>query len=118
MKTNKILYWTFTILISLWMLLQGVLFTFMQDTIVPVFEGLGFPLWLIAPLGVAKILAVIAILSNKSALLRQLAYVGLAAEFIIALISHLMVGDMQWPAAAIALVLLGASYFFGKRIGK
>ncbi|WP_421765451.1 DoxX family protein [Ekhidna sp.] len=116
MKTNKIFYWIFTILISLWMLLQGVIFTFMQDTIVPVFESLGFPLWLIAPLGIAKILAVIAILSNKSAILKQLAYVGLAVEFAIALISHLMVGDNQWPVAVAALLILGGSYIFGLRI--
>lgn len=116
MKRNAIFYWIFTVLLCLWMLVQGVLFITNTATIEPLFEGLGFPVWLIMPLGVAKILAVVAILYGRPQLLKVAAYAGLGLDFIVALVSHFIAADGQWMGAAIALVLLGGSWWFnGKR---
>lgn len=115
MKTNKVLYWIFTGLICLWMAFQGVMFIIGPDNFSALFEGLGFPAALIMPLGVAKLLAAAAIISDKSVMLKRAAYAGLAVDFIVALVAHLMAGDGQFGGAAVALVLLGGSYIFDKK---
>jgi hypothetical protein len=46
------------------------------DKISEYFPKLGFPSWLVAPLAAAKILGIIAVLSNKSKLLTEWAYAG------------------------------------------
>ena len=116
MKRDKIIYWIVTWIISAWMLLQAFMFTFNSDQIAELFNSLGMPVFLIIPLGIAKLLAIIAILSKKSKLLKSLAYYGLGVDFIVAIASHLMAGDGGWPPAMIALVLLSISYFYDRKL--
>ena len=54
MKTTNILYWTFTGLITLGMLLSGVMYLTGNPEIVKGFETLGLPGYMIPFLGVAK----------------------------------------------------------------
>ena len=116
MKRYKIIYWIFTGLLSLWMILQGVMFIFNSGEVAEMFEGLNMPTALIIPLGVAKLLAVVAILTKKSDLLKRLAYYGLGLDFVVAIVSHLVAGDGQVVPAIIALVILVVSYIFDRRI--
>ena len=116
MKRDKIIYWIFTGLLSLWMAFQGVMFIFSSEQIAPMFEGLNMPTALIIPLGVAKLLAVGAILSKKSDLLKKLAYYGLAIDFIAAIASHFIAGDGQGVPAIIALVILVVSYIYDRKL--
>ena len=116
MKKDRIIYWIFTGLISAWMVLQGVMFTFMSSQIEPLLTGLGLPLSIIIPLGIAKLLAVISILWKKSNLLKQLAYLGLFIDFAAAIISHIRVDDGQWPGASVALLLLVISFIYDRKV--
>ena len=116
MKRDKVIYWIVTGLLSLWMIFQAVMFTFSPDKIQPMFEGLNMPTFLIVPMGVAKFLAVVAILSKKSTLLKTLAYYGLAIDFIAAISSHLLVGDGQAVGAVVALIILVASYIYDRKL--
>jgi len=118
MKTNTILYWIFTGLLSVMMVMSAFFYFTQTDEVGKVFVSLGYPTWLVLPLAVAKVLAVIAIVSNKSALLKRLAYYGLAIDFVLALIAHLMAGDGEFGGAVIALVLLAGSYFFNKKVNQ
>ena len=116
MKRDKIIYWVFTGILSAWMLLQAVMFTFNSGAIAELFEGLGMPTALIIPLGIAKFLAVLAILSNISPMLKKLAYVGLALDFAAAFGAHMMAGDGGWPMRLGALVVVIVSYVYSQRI--
>lgn len=97
------------------MLLQAYTFIFNAHQVAELFTSLGMSTALIIPLGVAKLLAVIAIVSNKSAMLKQLAYAGLGLEILIALGSHLVVGDGHWTLPMTALALVVGSYYFDKK---
>ena len=116
MKRDRIIYWIVTILLSAWMLLQAFMFVFNSDQIAELFDSLGVSTSLIIPLGIAKFLAVVAILSKLSALLKKLAYLGLAVDFIAALVLHLIAGDGGFGAATIALVVVALSYFYDRRV--
>lgn len=116
MKKDKIIYWVFTGLLSAWMLVQGFMFTFQSDQVAELFTSLGMPLSLIIPLGVAKILAVVAILTRLSPMLKKLAYAGLAVDFVVALGAHLMAGDGNWPGATAALALVVVSFIYSRKI--
>ena len=116
MKRDKIIYWIVTGLLSLWMLFQSFMFIFNSEQIAPMFEGLNMPTFLIIPLGVAKVLAIVAILSKKSDLLKKLAYYGLAIDFLSAIVSHMLAGDGNWPTALIALILLTGSYVYDRKL--
>ena len=115
MKKNLIIYWIFTGLLSIWMLLQAYMFVFNAEQVNEMFSGLGAPIMLVIPLGIAKLLAVIAIVSNLSTILKQLAYLGLAIDFLVALVLHLMAGDGYWTLPTIALILVVGSYFYDKK---
>ena len=76
------------------------------------FERLGYPVYLIRPLSIAKLLGVAAILTNVSTQLRKLAQAGFFYHLLIALSAHVAAGDppAMMTGAAAGLVLLLAAY--------
>lgn len=115
-KTTKIIFWIATGLLSAMMLMSAGMYFFNYEEVAQVFDGLGHPRHIIYPLGVAKILAVVAITTRKNTVLTEWAYAGLCFDFILAIMAHLNAQDGEFVGAAVALVLLFTSYFMGKRM--
>ncbi len=115
MKTNKLIYWISTGLLCLLMLFSAGMYLFNHDMIIQAFTSLGFPTYIIYPLAIAKILAVIAILSRKSTFLKEWAYAGIFFDVILAFSAHIMAGDGAWMAALVGIVLVVVSRFFDGR---
>lgn len=116
MKNLKIKYWIVAGLFSAFMLFSGFNFLINKEDVSMLFNSLGFPPFIIVPLGIAKILGVIAILSQKSKLLKELAYGGFFFDFMLAIVSHLEAGDGMFIMPAIALALLAGSYYLDKKV--
>lgn len=116
MDRGKLLYWGSTGLLSLMMLGSAGMYFAKYEEVSKVFLELGFPTFIIYPLAVAKILGVIAILSRKVELLKNLAYAGFFYDFVLAAAAHLNAGDGEAGGAIVALVILSVSYFSEKRV--
>ncbi len=86
------------------------------DYIAGLFTSFGYPLYIIYPLAIAKVLGIVAIISNVSSFLKHLAYAGFFFEFILAFFAHFMIQDGEWLGAIVALVLLIGSFVFYKRM--
>ena len=115
MKTNKIIYWISTGLLSAMALMSAGMYIFDHATISETFIKLGYPAYIVYPLAAAKILGVLAILVEKSKTLKEWAYAGFFFDFVLAFFAHWMVNDGEFPGALIAMVLLIVSYFFWKK---
>lgn len=87
---------------------------------VAMFTHLGYPTYLLPFIGVAKILAVLTILIPGFSALKEWAYAGLVFDLVGAWYSHIAVGDLAsvWIFAVIALLMVLASYFLYKKIGR
>lgn len=106
MKKTNILYWTFTGLFAALMLssaIPNILVTPEWETII---TQLGYPVYLIPFLGVAKLLGAVAILVPGFHTLKEWAYAGLFFDLVGATYSGIMVGGLQPPMA-------GMLIFFG-----
>lgn len=116
MKTQKIIYWITTGLLCALVLMSAGMYIFNYEKIKTVFAGLGYPTHIVYPLAVAKILAVVAILSKQSAWLKEWAYAGLFFDFLLAIAAHVAVQDHEQIPAIVALILLSVSYYFDRKI--
>jgi len=120
MKTEKIIYWVSTGLLSLMMLFAG--FSYFTSPMAKTgFEHLGFPDYFRIELGTAKILGVIALLIPMiPAKIKEFAYFGFAITFISAFIAHLSSGDPMKVAInpVIAFIILVVSYVYYSKIAK
>lgn len=106
MKKIRILYWVFTGLFAALMLFSTVPNLFVsEDSIALITNQLGYPQYLIAFLGVAKLLGVIAILVPGFPRLKEWAYAGLFFDLIGATYSAIVVEGFQLP-------MLGMLVFF------
>lgn len=116
MKTNKIIFWIATGLLSAMMLMSSGMYifnnTFIQDT----FLGLGFPSFIIYPLAFLKISGVLVLTLTKWETVKELAYAGFFFDFLLAIGAHLAIGDGEQFGAMMALTLLIVSYVFRKRL--
>ncbi|MEN9523140.1 MAG: hypothetical protein RL065_1517 [Bacteroidota bacterium] len=92
-KTNKIIYWVSTILLSLGMLGSGIQQIIQNPQMIEIMVRLGYPIYFMVIIGVWKVLAVAAILIPNFKLLKEWAYAGLFFVMTGALISHIIVGD-------------------------
>jgi hypothetical protein len=92
---SKLLYWIPTALLCGLMLLSASMYIMKYDYISSYFPQLGFPAYLVYPLAIVKILAVIALLSNKSKFLSEWAYAGIFFDVVLAASAHLNEGDGQ-----------------------
>ncbi len=115
MKTQKIVYWSVTGLLSAGMLMSAMMYLSKNPQIVDGFKILGLPMYFISFLGLAKGLGAIALLQPKFEKIKEWAYAGFAFTFIGATWFHI---STQTPFAGplIALLLLGVSYWFRNKL--
>lgn len=115
-KRDKVIYWVATALLSLFMLMSIGMYFFKNDMVSETFAKLGYPTYIIYPLAVAKLLALIAILTKKSKTLKEWAYAGLFFDFVLAFFAHFMAKDGGYIPAIVAVVLLFVSYCYDRKI--
>ncbi len=109
---GKFSYWLFTLLFVVPLGLSGVTYLMQIPANVQGIDHLGYPHYLMAFLGIAKILGVIAIVWNRFEVLKEWAYAGFAFDLLLATYSHLASGD--GPRASfplIMLIIMFASYW-------
>lgn len=115
-KGNRIVFWITTGLLSFMMVMSAIRYLIDYEAVSKAFIDLGYNTRIIIPLAILKILGVVAILTNKSKLLKEWAYFGFLIDYILALEAHLSIKDGQHWGAVIALILWLVSYTFGKRV--
>ena len=116
MKKINILYWFFTIAFSVMMVgtaIPSIRLT--QESIDFMGKGLGYPIYFIFFLGVAKVLGVIAILIPGFPRIKEWAYAGFAFDLIGAIYSIKSVKQDGWQFLFIPLALGALSYYFYHR---
>ena len=106
MKKLNILYWTFTGLFALVMLMSGIQNALVTEQSIEVFKSLGYPEYIIPFIGVAKVLGSIAILIPGLRTLKEWAYAGLFFDLSGATYSSVVAQELH-P------VMLGMLVFFG-----
>jgi|SRR5699024_7592684 len=114
----KLWYYGSTVLLTLLMAFSAFVYFFKHAFIKEAFIAMGYPTYIIYPLGVLKILGLIAIWSRKNKLLANLAYAGFFYDCILAFFAHIMgnsVSTQWWPAVA-ALITVILSYFSSQRL--
>lgn len=116
MDAVKITFWIVTGLLCLMMLGSAGMYLVSYESVKTIFEALGFPVYLIYPLAIAKILGVVAILTNYSKSLKEWAYAGFFYDFLLAASAHYLSGVPSALPALAALVLLVASYILDKKV--
>jgi hypothetical protein len=108
---RTIAYWSSTVLIAI-PLLVGLTYLTGNEQVVSGFAKAGYPQYLRIVLGIAKPAAAIVLLLPGTALLKEWAYAGATFAWVMALITHYMVGDgvQVWSAPLALLILLIVSY--------
>ncbi len=112
---DKIIYWISTALLCGLMGFSAGMYFTKTEMVQGFFEHLAYPTYLIYPLAIAKILGIIAILSQYSKMLKEWAYAGFFFDLILALTAHAVVGDAVGMSAA-GLIFLATSYIMDRRI--
>lgn len=92
-KGKKIGYWVATVWLALGMVSTGVVQLMGVKEEEELFINLGYPLYLLAFLGVSKLLGTVAVLMPKFPVLKEWAYAGFFFTMVGAVYSHIAVGD-------------------------
>ena len=116
MKRDKIIYYVATGLLTVMMLMSAGMYFFNNAEIATMFEGFGYPTYIIYPYGMVKILGLVAIWFLKDSFLKEWAYAGFFFAFILAFFAHFMIGDGEQMGAVMAMVLLVVSYIYSKKV--
>jgi hypothetical protein len=112
-KTARVIYWTVTILFVITMMIAGISYLAGASyNVEGVVTQLGYPLYILKILGVAKLLAGIAILQSRFRTIKEWAYAGYTFNLLGASASHLLNGDPIVKAIVpiVILVLVMVSY--------
>jgi uncharacterized membrane protein YphA (DoxX/SURF4 family) len=116
-KKDKILYWVFTAPFCLILLMSSIFYLTGAEQAVEGFQHLGFPIYMLKILGVAKILGVMGILFGRFTTLKEWAYAGLTINLLGASAAHAFSGDdyMKCVMPLVFITVLMGSYFFWKK---
>lgn len=121
MKTTKILYWTFTGLFAGFMLISAIPDIIKVPEAVEFINSvLGYPVYLVPFIGVAKALGAIAILIPGLVRLKEWAYAGLFFDLAGATYSILAIGGgvSQWIFMVLPFTIFFLSYIYWHKLLK
>ena len=116
MKTNKIIYYISTALLTLLMLFSAGMYIFNHAEVAGMFTNFGYPTYIIYPYAIAKLLGLVALWFFANKTIKEWAYAGFFFAFIFAFFAHIMIGDGGQAAAILAMVFLITSYITSKKI--
>ena len=115
MKKTKIFYWIFTGLLAVLMLISSIPdILAVPDAVELVKNHLGYPLYFIPFVGVAKLLGAIALLIPGYWRIKEWVYAGFVYDLTGAVYSSIAVGDPagKWMPILIGFILIACSYIF------
>lgn len=118
MKKLKTWYWVATIIFALMMIMDGVGGITQQEAGKEVLKHLGYPMYLLIIVGIAKLLGAASIFQNKFKTIKEWTYAGFAINFIGAFASRAFVGDgisLLIPPL-IALIIMFIPYILWKKL--
>ena len=113
-KRNKIIYWIFTVWMSLGWLSIGIVQLLKMDDEVNRITALGFPVYILPLLGLCKLLGVVVALLPGYPRLKEWVYAGFFFNLAGALYAHIMMGDSlgDMVQAFLMLTLTALSWYF------
>lgn len=112
----RIIHWSTTTLVCLLFTASALTYLFLHEDVSETFElNLGFPAWLVYPMAIAKLGAVIMLMSKFNQTLTEWAYAGLVFMMLLAVGAHVATGESQIFAPIVALILIFGSYFSWKQ---
>lgn len=115
-KSDLWIYRIATGLLTVMMVFSASMYFIQHQMVEEMFQSLGFPVFIIYPLAIAKILGLVAIWTRKSEMLKEWAYAGFVFELMLAIGAHVNAADGEFAGALMGLVLVVMSYFFQKRL--
>ena len=116
MKSQKIIYWTSTGLLTALMTFSAGMYILNNPEVVKAFEALNFPTYIIYPLATAKLLGLVAIWTKLSKTLTEWAYAGFFFNTMLASSAHYMVSDGGTAPALVGMILVLVSYVSYKKL--
>ena len=124
-KTSSVLYWITTGLIAVLMLGSAILYIVKYDMVADNMKHLGYPIYLVRILTFTKILGAILLLfgsklfsANVWKNLNEWVYSALFCNCLLAATAHGQAGDGWVNPGTIASIVLLASYYFSKKVGR
>lgn len=115
MRLQRIIYWIATIGICAIMLYSAQMYFRHTEMVQQFFESFSYPSYLVIPLAIAKVLAIIMLLWRGIPWLTEWAYAGIFFDVVLATLAHHHAND-DLTFTLVALILLVLSYFFGKEV--
>jgi len=113
---SRIIYWIATAVMCGVFAYSAQMYLRNPDMVAGFFKMLNYPDYLVYPLAIAKILGIIAILSNKSKVLSEWAYAGFFFDAILAFAAHYVAEDGGSLFSIIAIIATIISrYLWSKR---
>ncbi len=88
----KVAYWIFTLLMCGLFAFSAQMYFLNTEMVFGFFEGMGFPTWIVIPLAVAKVLGIMAVLTNWNKMLSEWAYAGFFFDVVLATGAHYYAG--------------------------
>lgn len=116
MKSIKITYWATTGLLSALMLFSAGMYFFNHTEVRAGYTKLGFPVYIIYPLAIAKILGLFVVWFKISKALTEWAYAGLFFTVALAFSAHISANDGEFAPALLGIVFVLGSYFSYKKL--
>lgn len=116
MKIQKTVYWIATILVCILLLYSASMYLSKTEMVEGFYKALNYPTYLVIPMAIVKILAVIMMLWRSSSWLTEWAYAGVFFDFVLAFFAHYHADDGGITLPLLGLVVLLISYFFGKEL--
>lgn len=112
MKKTKIFYWILTGLLAAFMTMSAIPDVLVTPETIAIFQHLGYPVYLLPFIGVAKLLGAVAILVPGFPRIKEWAYAGFTFDLAGAMYSSISVGDASsaWAFVLIPLAVLAGSY--------
>lgn len=120
MKIIKTYYLISTAIVGMLMFLDGFGGITRQQAGIDVMNHLGYPVYLLTIVGIAKILGTIALVQNRYKAIKEWAYAGFAINFYGAFMSRIFAGDTLFEIIlpVIMLCILLVPYFLWKMYEK